>query len=120
MTVESRVTSAKHKGNFIMEQVRGGKFGVTVLSVSSGGQLLVGSYEDRQVHVYSAEGSHVISINLLDDDTLEDAVWSPRGDIVYTACNNEHVVVLTQRGNVIAETKSLVPYRLSVSADDAI
>jgi hypothetical protein len=27
--------------------------------------------EDRQLHVYSAEGSHVTSINLLDGDTLK-------------------------------------------------
>jgi hypothetical protein len=52
--------------------------------VSSDGQLLVGQFQDRQLHVYSAEGSHVTSINLLDGDTLKDAVWTRRGHIVYT------------------------------------
>jgi hypothetical protein len=60
------VTSAKHKHNFTVEQLKNGEYGVTVLSVSSEGQLLVGQYKDRQLHVYSAEGSHVTSINLLD------------------------------------------------------
>jgi hypothetical protein len=88
--------------------------------VSSEGQLLVGQYKDRQLHVYSAEGSHVTSINLLDDDTLKDAVWTPRGHIVYTAANYNNVVVMTQRGDVIAQTKTLFPACLSVSTDDVI
>jgi hypothetical protein len=114
------VTSAQRKRNFTVEQVKGGKCGVTVLSMSSDGQLLVGQYQDRQLHVYSGEGSHVTSINLLDGDTLLEAVWTPRCHIVYTADNSSNVVVMTQRGDVIAQTNTLVPFRLSISTDDVI
>jgi hypothetical protein len=36
-------------------------------------------------------------------------VWTPRGHIVYTAANYNNVVVMTQRGDVIAQTKTLFP-----------
>jgi hypothetical protein len=100
------VTSAKHKLNFTVEQVKDGQYGVLVLSVSSEGKLLVGQYKDCQLHVYSTQGSHVTSINLLDDDALTDAVWTPRGHILYTALNSSNVVIMTQRGDVIIQTKS--------------
>jgi hypothetical protein len=47
-------------------------------------------------------------------------VWTPRGNIVYTADNSNNVVVMTQRGDVIAQTKTLFPIRLSISTDDVI
>jgi hypothetical protein len=89
-----------------VKQVKDGEYGVTVLSLSSDGQLLVGQYEDHQLRdVYSAEGSHVTSINLLDGDTLYDAVWTPKSNILYTANTNssQNIVVITQRGDVIAQ-----------------
>jgi hypothetical protein len=67
-----------------VKQVKDGDYGITVLSVSSDGQLLVGQLEDRQLHMYSAEGSHVTSVGLLDGDNLFSAVWTRNGHIVYT------------------------------------
>jgi hypothetical protein len=88
--------------------------------VSSDGQLLVGRCFDRQLHVYSAEGNHVTSVKLLDGHGLTDAAWTPRGNIVYTDNTNSNVVLLTQRGKVIAQTTTSCPYRLSISTDDVI
>jgi hypothetical protein len=53
----------------------------------------------------------VTSINLLDDDKLGDAVWTPRGHIMYAADNNKKVVVMTRNGEVITQTNNLAPSR---------
>ena len=116
----SRVTSAKHTRNFTAEQIGSVGRGVTVLSVSSDGRLLVGQWGDRQLHVYSIDGSHVTSITLPNGDTVLDAVWTLRGNIVCATDSNK-VVVVTQRGDVIHQTQlHSVPLCLSVSADDVI
>jgi WD40 repeat protein len=117
---DRHVTSAMLKHNFIVKQLICRKCSVAVLSVSSDGQLLVGGYTDRQLLVYSTEGNHVTSVNLLDGETLKNAVWTPRGNIAYTSDNTNNVVVMTRRGDVIAQTKSLFGIRLSVFTDDVI
>jgi small nuclear ribonucleoprotein (snRNP)-like protein len=114
------VTSAKHKCDFVIEQFKDDTFVDFILSVSSEGRLLVGKKYERQLHIYNAEYSHVISINLLDDDKLGDAVWTPRGHIVYAALNNENVVVMTRNGEAIAQTNKSAPSRFYVSPDDVI
>ncbi len=120
MSADGRVTSAKHTRDFTVEQIKSGKYGVTVLSVSSDGQLLVGQSHDRQLHVYSADGSHVSSVDLPDGDTLKDAVWTPRGNIVYSADNSKRVVTMTRQGHIIQHTKGFVPNYFTVSADNVI
>jgi hypothetical protein len=88
--------------------------------VSSEGQFLVGELEDKRLHVYSADYSHMMSINLCDDDTLGNAVWTPRGHIMYAAYNTEKVVVMTRTGEVIAQTKNPAGLRFYVSPEDVI
>ncbi len=80
------MTSAKHTRNFTVHQIKNDTYGVTVLSVFSDGHLLVGQYDDRQLCVYSVDGSHVTSVTLPNDytqrsDFLQDAVWTPRGTL---------------------------------------
>jgi hypothetical protein len=114
------VTSAKHKHNFAVKQIEFREYYVDVLSVSSEGQLLVGCCYDCQLHVYSAEGNQVTSVNLLDGHTLTDAAWTPRGNIVYTAYNVGYVVLLTQQGTCISKSATPCPYQLSISTDGVI
>jgi hypothetical protein len=114
------VTSAKHKCDFVVEQLKNSTVGAWSLSVSSEGQFLVGEFLDKQLHVYSAEYSHVMSINLCGDDTLADALWTPRGHIMYAANNNKKVVVMTCNGEVITQTNSVSCLRFYVSPDDVI
>jgi hypothetical protein len=115
-----QATSAKHKYDFVVKQIKDGENGAFILSVSSEGQSLVGQKKDKQLHIYSAEYSHVISVNLLEDDMLGDAVWTPRGHIVYAADNNKKVVVMTRNGKLVAQTNNVAPSRFYVSSDDVI
>lgn len=90
------------------------------MSVSNEGQFLVGEFREKQLHVYSAEYSHVTSINLCDDETLGDAVWTLRGHIMYSALSNKKVVVMTCSGEVIAQTKNPAGLGCYISPEDVI
>ena len=103
---------AKHKSNFKLNSTNGGY--VDVLSVSSEGQLLVGQYRDRQLHVYSADCRHVTTIKLPDNDKVYDAVWTRRGNIVYSMFSGSTVVTMSLSGDVIRRTTGV---DLSVSTD---
>ena len=110
--------SAKHKSNFTLKLTNGRL--VNVLSVSSEGQLLVGQCWDRQLHVYSADCCHVTSIKLPDNDKVCDAVWTRRGNIVYSEYDRGKVVTMSRSGDVIQQTNVSQPRYLSVSTDGAI
>jgi hypothetical protein len=114
------VTSAKRTRDFRVEQVESGKYDVSVLSVSSKGQLLVGQWQDCQLYIYNTDGCYVTSVALPDGDTLQDAVWTARGNIVYSAHNSNRVVAMTRHGYVIQHTMRFVPNWLSVSLEDVI
>jgi hypothetical protein len=79
------VKSAKHTSNFTLGLNLTNHRPVNVLSVSSEGLLLVGQHRDqRQLHVYSADCSYVTSIKLPTNKHVADAVWTRRGNIVYS------------------------------------
>jgi hypothetical protein len=107
------VKSARPKSSFTLKTNNGRL--VNILSVSSEGQLLVGQAGARQLHVYSAHCSHVTSITLPDDDDVWDAVWTRRGNIVYSEWRSGKVVTVSQSGDVIHQTHVLDPSYLSVS-----
>jgi hypothetical protein len=89
--------------------------------VSSEGQLLVGQSLDRhRLHVYSADCSHVTSLATPHNDMVYDAVWTPRGNIVYTEYYRGKVVTLSQSGDVIQQTNVSHASYLSVSTDGVI
>jgi hypothetical protein len=114
-----QVKSAKYKGSCTLNSTNCRY--ITVLSVSSEGQILVGQQLDRQLHVYSANCSHVTSIALPHNDTVYDAVWTRRGNIVYTAYNTERLVLMSQSGVVIQQNPRLsTPSTLSVSTNGII
>ena len=50
-----------------------------------------------------------------------DATWTPRGNIVYTTCPSNKVVVMSESGKVITtHTQMTLPQYLSVSSDNII
>jgi outer membrane protein assembly factor BamB len=51
---------------------------VTILSVASDGQVLIGKSEQKQLYVYSEDGYLVTTVTVPFDDIVTDAVWSPR------------------------------------------
>ena len=118
--IEGQVTSAKHKHNFTVEQLKTGEYGVTVLSVSSEGQLLAGQHLGRYLHVYSADCCHVTSITLPNNGKVCDAVWTRRGNIVYSEWDSNKVVTMSQSGDVIQQINVSRPSYLSVSTDGVI
>jgi hypothetical protein len=112
------VKIAKRKRNFTLNTTNGHP--VEVLSVSSEGQLLVGLQRDRQLHVYSADRRHLTSITLPDNDRVYDAVWTRRGNIVYSESGSGKVVTMSQSCDVIQKTNLSQPTWLSVSTDGVI
>jgi hypothetical protein len=114
---KGKIRSAKHKTDFTLRTTN--RWEVNALSVSRKGQLLVGQWHDRQLHIYSANYSHVTSIKLPDDYIVYDAVWTPRGNIVYSDWG-EQVVTMSQSGDVIQKTHILDPDFFSVSTDGVI
>ncbi len=119
LPVQQRVTSAQHTRDITLPQLNNElSCGVSILSVSSGGQLLVGQYRDSQLNVYSTDGDHVTSIDLPGGDRLVDAAWTPRGNIVYTTYDK--VAVMSQSGDVVAQQQMIHSWYVYVSSDDVI
>jgi phosphoribosyl-AMP cyclohydrolase len=115
------VKSAKHSSNFTLGLNLTNQRLVTVLSVSSKGLLLVGQqWDERQLHVYSADCSYVTSIELPTNIYVRDAVWTLRGNIIYNEVTSGNVVTMTRSGDVIRLTAGFVFSGLSVSTDGVI
>jgi hypothetical protein len=115
---QNQMKSAKFKFNFTVNPTNDNS--VTILSVSSESQLLVGQSNDHQLHVYSADCRHVTSIKLHDYDKVCDAVWTRHGNIVYSEWRSKKVVTMSQSGDVIQQTNVSNPRNLSVSIDGVI
>ena len=92
---------------------------VDILSVQNN-KLLISCYQFSQLFIYSQDGLHLSTISTNGKDKLRDAAWTPGGNIVYTAYNNNKVVVLSESGEVIATSQLTAPRYLSVSNDDTI
>ena len=104
--------------NFIVGQLKSKS--VNTLSVFND-KLLITCYPLSQLFIYSREGRHLSTISINDDDKLYDAIWTPRGNIVYTTCDSKKVVVMSEFGKVIAtHTQMIGPRYFSVSKDDNI
>jgi hypothetical protein len=117
----SQVKSAKHTSNFTLGRNLINHGPVNVLSVSSEGLLLIGQYRDQsQLHVYNADCSYVTSIKLYTDKHVADAVWTRRGNIVYSEDGNGKVVTMSRSGHVMRQTAGFVFSHLSVSTDGVI
>ena len=112
------MTSSQLLQNFTVNQLKGSY--VNILSVFND-KLLVSSVNLSQLFIYSREGRHLSIITTNNNDKLRDATWTPRGNIVYTTCDSNKVVVMSESGKVITtHTQMTEPRRLSVSNDDII
>lgn len=79
--------------------------------------LFVKGDDDNQLHVYTANGSHVTTTNISYDVVL-DAVWAPHSEnIVCTAWEPSLVLVMALSGDVIARTEDRYGRNLGVCAD---
>ena len=104
--------------NIAVDQLEGW-YSVNILSVFND-KLLVSCGVLSQLFIYSREGRHLSTITTNNNDTLWDATWTPRGNIVYTTFNYK-VVVMSESGKVITTyTQMTVPRCLSVSSDNII
>ena len=115
------MTSSQLLTNFTVKKLKG--FGVTILSAFND-KLLVscgGVFGLSQLFIYSREGRHRSTITTNDNDELFDAMWTPRGNIVYTTLDSNKVVVISESGKVITTyTRMTEPRDLSVSSDNII
>ena len=90
-------------------------------------KILVGSgYDDVfQLFIYSREGLHLSTPVIKNRDKLNDATWTPRGNIVYTCTTekylNNKVVIMSESGNFNTTlTLNADLQTLSVSNDNTI
>ena len=112
------MTSSQLLQNFTIDQLKGSY--VSILSVFTD-KLLVGCDDLSQLFIYSREGRHLLTITTNNNGELCDATWTPRGNIVYTTCNSNKVVVMSESGKVIAtHTQMTEPQRFIVSNDNII
>ena len=112
------MTSSQLLQNFTVDQLK--SLGVNILSVFND-KLLVSCVGLSQLFIYSREGRHLSTITTINNDKLWDATWTPRGNIVYTTCYSNKVVVMSESGKVITtHTQMKDPRYLSVSNDDII
>ena len=92
---------------------------VSILSVVND-KLLISDSGLSQLFIYNCEGRHLSTITINDNELLFDAMWTPRGNIVYTTFSNT-VVVISESGEVITPpTQMTFPGYLSVSNDNII
>ena len=114
------VTSSQLLHNFTVDQLEGEW--VNILSVLNDKFLVsCGAHGLSRLFIYSREGRHLSTITINNYDKLWDATWTPRGNIVYTTCPSNKVVVMSESGKVITtHTQMTVPRYLSVSSDDII
>ena len=124
------MTSSQLLQNFTVDQLK--SWSVDILSVFNdkllvssayilGLSKLVSRYDFSQLFIYSREGRHLSTITTNNNDRLLDAMWTPRGNIVYTTCNSNKVVVMSESGKVITtHTQMADPRCLSVSSDNII
>ena len=85
---------------------------VEVLSAFNG-KILACSRYPSQFIIYSQTGDQLSTIAANDISQLCDAIWTPRGNILYTTYCNK-VTVISENGQVIAQNKMQSPMCLSV------
>ena len=112
------MTSIQLLSNFTLVQ-QDDLLSVSILSVSNN-TLLISYILSSHLFIYSREGHHLTTITTDERVLLCDATWTPRGKIVYAACEGR-VVVMSESGKVITKHSHIkTPQLLSIAYDDAI
>ena len=75
--------------------------------------------KESKLYIYSQEGRYLSTVTLDTNDELIDAMWTPRGNILFTT-NSGKVAVISEFSKVMACTSMPSPRRLRVSNDDII
>ena len=102
--------------SFVVDQLKSKP--VNLLS-SFNNKLLVSRKKSSKLFIYSQEGCYLSTITIDTNDKLHDAMWTPRGNIVYTTYSFK-VVVILESGKVMNCTSLSKPSRLHISNDDII
>ena len=74
---------------------------IQVLSVFNG-KILASSRHSSQLIIYSQTGDQLSNIAANDISQLCDAIWTPRGNILYTTYNSNRVKLISETGDVIS------------------
>ena len=111
------VTSSKLLFNFTAGQLIK-EYYDTVDIISVADKLLIGRSGFSQLFTFSREGQCLT--NITTNDEINDASWTPRGNIVFCTWTNR-VVVASESGKVILTHVHIgSPRRFSISNDDII
>ena len=82
-------------------------------------KLLISQLESSELFVYSREGYHLYNVSI--NGTLFDALWTHRGNIVYTTSDYiSNVALMSESGYDIQKTQMNIPRSLSISSDGII
>ena len=102
--------------DFTVHQLKGSD--IKILSLFNE-KLMVSDMSRSQLFIYSTEGLHLSTIN--SKEIFYDAIWTPRGNIVYTTFSSNKVVVMSETGKVTnIHTWMKGPKSLSISNDGII
>ena len=113
------MTSSHLLFSFIVSRLR--STSVDTLSLYND-TLLLSRREFCALLIYSREGRQLSTITVTTNSTglLNDATWTPRGNIVYTTQANDVVVMSGSGRIIITHSQISAPMFLSVSNDDII
>ena len=119
LTLPQSVTSCQLSHSFAIDQIRGEY--VTTLSVFNDKLLVSCGYRLSQLFIIGRDGCHLSTISTINNETLCDAIWTPRGNIIYTTDDGNKVIVMSDIGSVISIYKKLTdPRYLSLCGNDII
>ena len=114
-TLSHHVTSSELLCSFSVKQL---VYQINILSVFND-KLLISGFELFRLYIYSREGHFLHSITLRNNDKLQDAAWTPLGNIVYTTISGK-VVAKPNASETYQSTKMKGRGYLSVSPDGII
>ena len=91
---------------------------IDILSIFNG-KLLIGHKRFAQIFVFSEAGNHLETFTV-NNDAYIDAVWTPRGNILYSTSTSKRVVVMSISGEFIKHTLMIDPQEFSIFKDGVI
>lgn len=116
------LASYQYSHQFTVPHLITASHGVTTLSVSHDGRLLiVAQYGQNKSYIYNTSGSYVSTIQVPGKHSIRDAVWAPHGDNIMITCEyGSSLWLVSATGTVISETGFVTPAELSVSPGGVI
>ena len=103
--------------SILVSHLERSKYGIAILSLFSD-DLLVSSWQADNLFVYHVNGYHVNTVRV--HNKLCDAVYTTKGDIVYTSTDHRLVILSNQASAPIVRDDFTYPQYLSTSSDGTI